>query len=140
MLAPRPEAVATIEEPSALVHRTVIGTYNLNYYNNAGGCISSPNPYFCVYVAPGPQRIPVPRGCYEVKVLSGLGLPGNAAVWTGSSASGRHFGLNPVTPKVRFSHRSGEISIYHYDWYPWDNDPAAVWKFELARIGTATGC
>ncbi len=139
-LAPRIEPAASVEVPSTQVSRVVLGTFDVSYYSNAGGCFGDPNPYFCVNIAPGPIHVAVSPGCYQVKVLSGLGLPGNATVWDGTSAGGQRFALNPTTPRVRFTHTTGEITLYHYDWFPWDNDPSAIWSLELSRLGTATTC
>lgn len=140
ILTPTIQPLASESDPAPAVSRSIIGTYAVSYYLNAGGCFGDPNPYFCVNIAPGPIHIPLPAGCYQVKVLSGLTLPGNASVWDGTSLAGRYFGLNPATPRVRFEHHSGDVTLYHFDWFPWDNDPSAVWTFELSRLGSATTC
>ncbi len=56
------------------------------------------------------------------------------AVWDGDANSGTLYHLNPQTPSVTFDHVSGEITLYHYDWFPFDNDPSAIWEIAVYRV------
>ncbi|MFN8572041.1 MAG: hypothetical protein U0132_08295 [Gemmatimonadaceae bacterium] len=114
-------------------HSVVSSAFGVSYYANAGGCLGNPNPYFCVSIPPGPIHLNVAPGRYRVEILSGFGSPGNAAVWDGDASSGTHFGLNVSTPSVTFSHNAGQITLYHWDWYPWDNE-TAVWEYRVTRL------
>jgi hypothetical protein len=117
---------------------TLVGTYDVSYYANAGGCFPPDrNPYNCVYVSPGPIHVAAQPGTYRVDLVSGVGLPGNPHVWDGDASGGTVYFLNGETPSVTFNHSAGEITLYHYDWVPWDNDPSAVWVIALYRLTDA---
>lgn len=121
----------------------LIGYYTINAKYNAAGCKHSYDPYLCPNpTLPGPVIIPgLAAGNYRIVVTDiGPGIPSPPAspsppdfpspvdvrVWLGNSASGATFLLNNpgiVGSITDFFHPGGNIALYVYDWYPWDNNP-----------------
>ena len=113
---------------------SVIGTYDVNYRFNAGGCIdgypnnvtpSSGNPYYCSTIPPGPVFIPAAPGTYEILTLA-LGTAGPTAfsIWDGDANNGTRTvttGLD-IGDTFLFEHTSSApIVFYYWDWFSADN-------------------
>jgi len=109
----------------------VIGTFTVDTLNNTAGCpfsgsASDRNPYVCpTALPPGPFYINVPAGDYRLTAISfGSAGPGNIYLWDGDASSGTSL----ATPRVLdgtldFTHTIGQIVLYDYDWFPFDNNP-----------------
>ncbi|HVP53970.1 MAG TPA: PEP-CTERM sorting domain-containing protein [Candidatus Eisenbacteria bacterium] len=123
----------------------LIGTYTIDYYYNAVGCMdgfpNSPpsNPFYCTYIPPGPVVIPASPGPYRatVSVAPGLTFYSAGVIWNGDANSGSSM-LLPTTPgaSVDFNHTGADIVFYYWDWYPWDNSPSWGEQIQLYRENT----
>lgn len=127
----------------------LIGTYTIDYLYNAAGCIdgypnnvtpSSGNPYFCSYESPGPIVIDATPGDYEV-VTVGLSpvCCGSPNVWAGNASGGVRYPIESVlNSTVNFDLISGQIVLYAWDWYPFDNNPSISTTVALYSTASAT--
>lgn len=134
----------TLDVPQRVARSTtaetaeLIGSYTLSYYYNAAGCSNvEPNPYQCVQVTPGPVRVPAAiatPGRYRVTATRWGSEPvGGIRIWSGDATAGTMYA--PVeNGNLDFDHGSGEISLYFWDWVPWDNNPNAGWILTLYRL------
>jgi hypothetical protein len=132
-------ALATIATASGDVSaQQLVGTYTIDYYHNAGGCINgfpnvdvptAGNPFYCNYIPPGPVVIPAAPGLYRVQVVD---VTQSGAIWDGDANGGSHIYM-PTTlgGTLDFEHTGADIVFYYWDWYPWDNDPAAFVTVDL---------
>jgi hypothetical protein len=118
---------------------TFVGSYSINYLYNAAGCCpsgqpSDGNPYQCVYESP--IRFPAVAGTYVIDITA-IGPDGaaNADVWSGDATTGTRTSI-PGTPgeSVSFTHAAGEISLYAWDWYPWDNPSTMSTQVDVYRV------
>jgi hypothetical protein len=122
-----------------LEDRTVLdiylGNYGVSYFYQAAGRNGDPNPYYNVQVSPGPYYIDASPGKYYVVTTGNGAHPAGGSLWSGDASSGTHYGLD-VTPgsRVDFTHTHGQIVLYAWDWYPWDNDPTWVTYFDLYKV------
>uniref|UniRef100_Q01PZ0 Uncharacterized protein n=1 Tax=Solibacter usitatus (strain Ellin6076) TaxID=234267 RepID=Q01PZ0_SOLUE len=116
---------------SVPLNAELLGTYTIDAYFNAGGCISDVgggyrNPYYCDGPAPGPIFLNEPAGQYII-VVSAVGPagPGNAFVWDGDAFGGIPISLFPRTVGSSFTtdHTFGDLVLYDHDWYAYDNNP-----------------
>ena len=110
----------------------LIGTYNVNYRNNAAGAPPTYNPWYANYIPPGPYFLDpalTPPGHYKAVVTGWNGdYYGNACIWDGDSQGGTRYPIdNYVGYTEEFDHTDGQIVIYAVDWYPWDN-PDFCWS------------
>jgi PEP-CTERM motif len=128
---------------TGVAHAKLIGTYTIDYYHNAGGCINgfpnvdvptAGNPFYCSYVPPGPVAIPAAPGLYTVKVVD---VTQSGAIWNGDANGGSHIYM-PTTlgGTLDFEHTGPDIVFYYWDWYPWDNDPSAHVTVDLYSHST----
>jgi hypothetical protein len=118
----------------------LIGTFNVNYLTNTAGCgPTSPNPYFCIDpLGPGPYFINVPPGRYEVVTVSSNLQGGNPVVWDGNASSGVSAPLSYVPGSVvMLNHTFGQIVLFQFDWYPYDNDPNHWIIVSLYQLNTS---
>ncbi len=124
--------------------QSLIGTYDINYrYNAAGnppnGSSNDGNPYFNIQpYGTGPYFIDVAPGDYRV-VVAGYGTvgPSVADIWSGSANGGTH--LHTPSPggigdSIDFTHASGQIALYYWDWFAGDNDPNISTTVKLFRL------
>jgi hypothetical protein len=118
---------------------TYLGNFGVSYFSQAAG--NSPpsdgNPYNNVQVSPGPYHINASPGKYYL-VTTGFN-PGHyapgASVWSGDASSGTRIGLSAaVGARTDFTLTHGEIVLYAWDWYPWDNDPQAISYYDLYKV------
>lgn len=117
----------------------LINTYTINtLYNAAGGPPGTPiekNPYYENYMTPGAIFIDALPGDYRTILINIGSAPTNAYVWSGTDVSGVSYNINYSV--TEFVHNSGQLVLYSYDWYPWDN-PSDEWStFELYRASQA---
>lgn len=108
--------------------------YEINYRYNAAGRYGDPNPYYGNRIPPGPHFIDAAPGHYRITVLEvGPGGWANSHVgWSGDSGSGTLIGIpTEVGQSTTFEHTFGQIVLYAYDWYPWDNPPENWTKVSL---------
>jgi hypothetical protein len=127
--------------------QTLIGTYTINALQNAGGCPpvnpslgatpSDGNPYSCVGPYAGPIVVAAPPGNYRV-VVTGITDPGttNGRIWAGNATGGTGYYINPQTigTAIDFTLTFGNIILYTYDWYAYDNDPSGTITVNLYSI------
>lgn len=126
--------------------QTLLGTYTINAYSNAGGCPptqvptapSDGNPFGCVGPAPGPIVVAATPGKYRVVTTSFTVNGGNPRVWAGTASSGVGYYLSTgIGSKVEFTVSAGSsVVLFTYDWYAYDNDPAATTTVQLFRLPT----
>jgi hypothetical protein len=119
---------ATTVGANFTVGPVLIGRFNLSYRNNAAGCgPTDANPYACG-TSPGPIHVAAPPGTYRAVIVSSGTGEGNPAIWDGTASAGIRRGFG-----VDFVHTSGEITLYHFDWFTADNPPT-IWVVELYRV------
>lgn len=116
-----------------------IGTYTVNYRYNAGGqytSMSNPdysllNPYYGTFISPGPIFINANPGRYQLVVVSGTGC----CAWSGDATGGTFLAAGKNQGDiVELDHLYGQIALYFWDWYPWDNDPNNQTTISVYRI------
>ncbi len=125
----------------------LIGTYTIDYYHNAGGCINgnpnvdvptAGNPFYCSYIPPGPLVIPADPGRYRVTVVGFGPVAYSGAIWNGDASGGSHIYM-PATlgGSLDFDHTGADMVFYYWDWYPYDNSPAYSVTFQLFSLNSA---
>lgn len=124
---------------------TVIGTYVINYKLNTSGSAQTGgpndgNPYHSsgVYYEQGPYFIDAIPGRYRITTVE-LGPQGGGAggVWSGDSNAGTFTHVREtVNESIEIDHTFGQIVLFTYDWYPFDNSDQMWEKVELVRLET----
>lgn len=121
-----PIAFALFNSTAPFALSIPIGTYTVDYHDNAAGQYtdfsnpdySKANPYYGNLIAPGPIFINAVPGTYEIIVESGLGN----GVWSGDATGGTFLTTGHAPGEsVTFNHTFGQIALYYWDWYPYDN-------------------
>jgi hypothetical protein len=122
----------------------LIGTYRINYRDNAAGCLppswpnpgpTDGNPFFCPSsFLPGPYFINATPGKYQL-VITAVSTVKSAHVWSGDATSGFRQTLElPVGSIVNVDHTHGQIVLYAWDWYVDDNDPNSWVEVALYQL------
>jgi hypothetical protein len=114
-----------------------IGTYTVNARYNAAGRytdqshpdMTKANPYFGNSIPPGPIFIDAAPGRYRIITESAAGC----SIWSGNSSTGAWFASYP---SVEFEHQFGEIALYFWDWYAYDNDPSVEVIISVYQLKT----
>lgn len=131
-----------------LAQASVIGTYEVNYRDNAAGCIdgfpdnpSGGNPYSCNYIGSGPIFLNEAPGIYTLRILSyGSAGPSWMYIWIGDQSAGEHIRVPQmeVGSVFSFANTANKIAFYYWDWYPFDNTPTLSVRFELSDASSPT--
>ena len=120
--------LAVMVTQTTLAEDVLVGRFTVNPRNNAAGRYTDQshpdytqaNPYFGNLIAPGPIFINATPGQYKFVVEAGTGCH----VWSGDASRGTFLVPGPSPAEiVTFAHTFGQIALYYWDWYPYDNDP-----------------
>ena len=126
----------------------LIGTYRINYRYNTAGCFppdwpnptpTEGNPYYCLDpIGPGPYFINAAPGRYRA-VVTGFSAASSARLWSGDASGGLRYDAPLDPPQVGvnldFDHTFGQIVLYAWDWYVYDNDSSAYVDVALYSLG-----
>lgn len=135
-------SVAIADGPPEPPSGQLIGTYTISYRLNAAGCPpwsgQNGNPFYCISpIPPGPYFIDpalTPYGRYAVRTIACNG-GANANVWYGDASGGSRFYISGQVGHItEFEHTFGQIVLYAWDWYVWDNDVNNTMTVELWRL------
>lgn len=117
-----------------------LGAYQVNYYEQAAGCYGTGlpqegNPYECVGGAP--YYLTAAPGTYVIETVTiGPTGPGNARAWSGDATGGTGYYLSDSPGgTVTFTHTTGQLVLYAWDWYRWDNSPNSWQEVQVYRVG-----
>ncbi len=121
----------------------LVGTYTVNdLYNASGDPPWSPyikNPYHSNNSSAGPYFIDAAPGHYKVDLMAIGDWAAYAYAWSGTADAGTSYYLGTtVGTSTEFDHNVGQIVLYTYDWWPWDNPPQNWSTFQLSMEAGST--
>jgi hypothetical protein len=134
----------SLDATAVTAAEVLVGRFTVNARDNAAGRYTDQsrpdytqaNPFFGNLIPPGPVFINATPGQYKLVVEAGAGC----GVWSGDASRGTFLvtGHNP-SEIVTFTQAFGQIVLYYWDWYPYDNDPnvrttIAVYRIEAGNL------